>query len=146
MLAEDSKKFTTINTSKGLFQYQRLPFGISSAPVIFQRAMDSLLQDLPGVVVYIDDVLVTGSSKKNRLENVNRVMNRLESAGVTLKKSKCVFLAQSVEYLGHVIDQNGLHPSKEKLCAVQEAPEPKNITVLTKIIFGFDQLLWKIFT
>ena len=52
-LAEESKKYSTINTTKGLFQYERLPFGISSAPAIFQITMDSLLQDLPGVVIYM---------------------------------------------------------------------------------------------
>ena len=75
-LTEDSKTYTTINTTKGLFQYQRLPFGISSAPAIFQRTMDSLLQDLPGVVTYLDDVLVTGSNKNEHLQNLDRA--RLE--------------------------------------------------------------------
>ena len=115
LLAEDSKKYTTINTTKGLFQYQRLPFGISSAPAIFQRSMDSLLQDLPGVVVYLDDVLVTGSNKDEHLRNLERVMNQLQSVGVSLKQSKCVFLAPSVEYLGHIIDKDGLHPEPRNL-------------------------------
>lgn len=91
-LAEDSKKYTTINTTKGLFEYQRLPFGVSSAPAIFQRTIDNLLSDLPGVVAYLDDVLVTGSSRQNHLDNLEKVLERLESAGVTLKKSKCAFL------------------------------------------------------
>ena len=127
LLLDESKKFTTINTTRGLFQYQCLPFGISSAPTIFQRTIDSLLQGLPNVIVYLDDILVTGVNK-DHLCNFNHVMDRLEPAGLTLKQSKCVFMTESVEYLGHVIDRDGLHPSQEKLHAIQEAPEPHNIT------------------
>ena len=113
-LSENSKKYTIINTTKGLFQYQRLPFGISSASAIFQRAMENPLQDIPGVVVYIDDVLVTGSSKENYLENLDKVMDRLKTAGVTLKQAKCKFWEPSVEYLGHIIDKDGLHQAQRR--------------------------------
>ncbi len=133
-LSEDSKKYTTINTTKGLFQYQRLPFGISSAPAIFQRTMECLLQDLPGVVVYLDDVLVTGSTKEEHIRNLDSVMDRFKTAGVTLKRSKCVFLTHSVEYLGHIIDKHGLHPAPEKVRAIQDAPRPQNLSELKSIL------------
>lgn len=134
VLEEESRKYTTINTTKGLFQYQRLPFGIASAPAIFQRTMDSLMQGLPRVVVYMDDILVTGVDEEDHLRNLDRVMVRLETAGVTLKESKCIFAAPSVEYLGYVIDKDGLHPSQEKLRAIQEAPEPRNVTELKSFL------------
>ena len=56
LLSESSKKYTTINTTKGLFEYQQLLFGISSTPAIFQRAMEGLLHDLPGVMLYLETV------------------------------------------------------------------------------------------
>ena len=111
-----------------------MPFGISSAPGIFQRTIETLLKDLPGVVAYIDDLLVTGSNKEQHLQNLDRVMTHLESAGVTLKRSKCAFLTPSVEYLGHVIDKEGLHPSQEKVRAIQEALEPTNVSELKSFL------------
>ena len=68
-LDSDSKKFTTINTHKGLFQFEHLPFGISTAPSIFQHLMENLLQGLPNVCVYIDDILVYGISEADHMQN-----------------------------------------------------------------------------
>ena len=134
LLSESSNKYTTINTTKGLFEYQRIPFVISSAPAIFQRAMEGLFQDLPDVIVYLDDVLVTGPNKEEHLKNLDKVMDRLKSAGVTLKQPKCIFLAPSVEYLGHIIDKDGLHPAPEKVRAIQDAPEPHNLSELKSFL------------
>ena len=138
-LEEDSKKYTTINTTKGLFQFECLPFGVSAAPAIFQRIMESLLQDLPRVTVYLDDILVAGVNKEDHLANLDRVMARLKSAGLTLKKSKCLFGLSSIEYLGHIIDADGLHPSSNEVRAIKDAPEPKSLAELKS--FGITQLL-----
>ena len=70
-LDEDSKKLTTINTHKGLFRYNRLPFGISSAPSIFQRTLEGLLAGIPRVSIYLDDILVSGISEKDHLATLD---------------------------------------------------------------------------
>ena len=108
-LAEDSRKYTTINTHKGLFRYIRFPFGVASTPGIFQRTMESLLQDIPHVCVYLDDILVTGPTDDAHLSTLNKVFSRLDKAGVRLKHNKCAFMQPSVEYLGHKISAAGLH-------------------------------------
>ena len=131
---EASKKYLTVNTIKGLYQYNRLPFGVASAPAIFQRSMDTLLQGLPGVSVYLDDVLVTGSSIEEHILNLDKVPNKFQSVGLRLNKSKCKFTSSRVEFFGHIIDERGLHPTKDKIIAIQEAPQPKNVTELKSFL------------
>ena len=131
-LAEASQKYVTINTHRRLFKYTQLPVGVSAAPAIFQRIMDTILQGIPGVAVYIDDI--PGRSRLDHLSTLDAVLGRLEAAGLWLKKSKCVFLASSVEYQGHVISAEVLHPSEEKVCAIQEAPNPTNVSQLRSFL------------
>ena len=118
-LDEASKKFTTINTSKGLYQYTCLPFGVSSAPAIFQRMMEGLLQGIPNVSVYLDDILIAGKTEQDHLTILEKILSRLQNAGIRLKRSKCAFMLSSID-LGHRISADGLQPTKEKVRAISE--------------------------
>lgn len=129
-LEEGSKKFVTIATHKGLFRYNRLPFGIASAPAIFQRTMEGILQGIPHVLVYIDDILVADGSTSEHLETLERVMSRLGQYGVRLKEAKCKFMLPSVEYLGFHIAGDGIRPTEEKRRAITNAPPPEDVTQL----------------
>ena len=130
VLDDESKQYTVINTHRGLFRYNRLPFGIASAPGIFQHTMEGLLGGLPHVFVYLDDILVTGTSEEEHLKNLELVLQRLHSAGLHLKKEKCKFLMNDVTYLGHKIDAQGLHPLQNKIDAIAKAPRPRTVTEL----------------
>ena len=134
LLDDSSKKYTTINTHKGLYQYTRLPFGIASAPAIFQKTMDTILQGLPHVCCYLDDILVTGPNDQQHLATLESVFTRLETHGLRLKGDKCSFLKSSVEYLGHRIDAQGIHTLPSKLEAIQKAPQPENVTQLRSFL------------
>ncbi|RLJ22797.1 hypothetical protein DJ031_00255, partial [bacterium endosymbiont of Escarpia laminata] len=129
-LHPDSRKYVTINTPRGLFTYKRLPYGVSSAPGIYQRVMDSLLKGIKNTMVYLDDILVTGKDDEEHLQALDQVMRRLVDAGFCLKKTKCLFMNKEVEYLGHRIDAKGIHPSGNALEAVRDAPAPTNVTEL----------------
>jgi len=74
---DDCEKFLTINTHKGLFEFSCLPFGVASVPAMFQRIMDSLLQRLPGMASYIDNVIVTGRTDDEHLANLGRALTSL---------------------------------------------------------------------
>ena len=115
-LAEESQLFKIVNTlsHKGLYMYKRLPFGMASAPVIFQQIMQTLLQKLHGVCVYLDNIQVTGGTTEEHLHNLKEVLKCLEEASMRLKKDKCAFLLPKVKYLEHVISQLGLHPSNSR--------------------------------
>ena len=77
--------------------------------------MESMLHDIPNVVVYIDDILITGASEKEHLEMLDRVLQRLETAGLHVKKHKCKFMVPSVENVSYQIDAKGLHPLPDKV-------------------------------
>ena len=97
--------------------------------------METLLTNINHVCVYLDDTFVAGTDKEDHLQILHRVLKHLESARLTLRMSKCKFLVSSVEYLGHVIDADGLHLSESKVRAIKEAPCPTNVTEL-RSFFG----------
>ena len=129
-LDPESRKYVTVNTHKGLYQYTRLPFGISSAPAIFQRVIESVLRGIPSVAIYLDDILVTGTSVRESLKNLNSVLQRLEEAGLRLKQEKCEFMAETVTYLGHKVSKAGITPVADKVRSIVEAQPPENVTQL----------------
>ena len=129
-LDHESKRYTTINTHKGLFQYNRLPYGISSAPGIFQRNMENLLQNISYVIVREDDILVSGAKDGDHLKNLEEVFKRLPKAGLRLKKGKCVFMEPQVTYLGHSVSKEGIQPMEDKVEAITNAPPPRNVSEL----------------
>lgn len=137
-LDEDSQKLTTINTSKGLFVYTRLPFGISSAPGIFQRIIEQVVGCLPMTAVYLDDIMVTGHTKEEHDRNVFEVLSKLNAAGLRLRKDKCTFGAESVMYLGRKLDAMGIHPTKDRVKAILDAPAPQNVAQLRSYLGGLN--------
>ena len=129
-LDEESRKFTTINTHKGLFQYNRLPFGVSSAPGIFQRTMENLLQGIPNVIVRMDDILISGKDDDHHMANLEAVLKKLSETGLRLRKEKCFFMVPEVTYCGYVINGRAIKPVEAKVDAIQNAPVPENVTQL----------------
>jgi len=117
-LSEDSKEYLTVNTHKGLFKYQRLAYGISTAPSIFQNVMDQVLSGLDHVTCYLDDILIASSNQEKHETILEEVLQRLERHNIRVNTSKCSFMEASVEYLGHKVDADGLHPTKEKVASI----------------------------
>ena len=122
------KTFTKLDMSQA---YQQLLLDEDSpAPGIFQRVMDTILKDIPHVIVYLDDILIAGASQQEHLQILERVLSRLKEVGLRLNRRKCLFLQPSVTYLGYRIDAEGLHPTECKIQAINNAPRPQNRTEL----------------
>jgi transposase InsO family protein len=133
-LDDESKQLMVINTHKGLFRYNRLPFGVASAPSIFQQIMDQMLAGLNGTVCYLDDIIITGKNMEDHLYNLHQVFERITEYGFRVNKNKCSFLQDQVEYLGFIVDKHGVHTSPSKTKAIVEMPKPNNLSQLRSFL------------
>lgn len=125
-VSEKSQELLTVNTPRGLMRYKRLPFGLNISPNIWQRTMDHILQGLKGVVCYLDDILLTGASRQEHIANLERLLDRLQQYGVRLRKEKCLFFQQTVDFLGYTLSTDGVRPSEKKVSDVLAMPAPQN--------------------
>ena len=128
-----SQKRLALSTHQGVLLQQRLPFGISSAPGYFQEIMDQLTRDLPGVAVYMDDILVSGTSPQDHLNNLRRLLQRLHEKGLRCRLEKCTFAQPYVEYLGHLLSREGIAKGT-KADAVGKMPAPSNVSKLRSFL------------
>ncbi|XP_062614634.1 uncharacterized protein K02A2.6-like [Saccostrea cucullata] len=126
----ESQECLTINTHLGLFRYARLPYGVSSASAIFQSVMDQVLLGLDHVVCRIDDILITAADDTTHLNTLREVFRRLRKHNIKLKAEKCEFFADQVVYMGFLLDHNGVHPTEEKVKAINDAPRPTGVKEL----------------
>lgn len=132
-LEEESRRLTTFLSPFGRYCFNRLPFGVSSAPEIFQRAMSRLLEGVPGVVCHMDDILVHGKDLQTHDERLREVLRILQDSGLTLNAQKCEFRRSSLTFLGHIISQEGVRPDPTKVAAIQDFPTPTSKTDLRRI-------------
>ena len=95
---------------------------MASAPAIFQRAIEGLLQGEPMTAVFLDDVIVTGKTQVEYDNNLLEVLTRLSDAGLTLKECKCEFGMKEVQYLGYQVSSSGLEPLVEQIQPVMDPP------------------------
>ena len=92
--------------------------------------MDVVQQGLPNVMCFLEDIIVSATNDAEHLSSLAKVLDCLQSHGFRLQQDKCVFLADSVEYLGHHNDAKGLHTASGKLEAIRDAPKPQIVTQL----------------
>nr|XP_023026404.1 uncharacterized protein K02A2.6-like [Leptinotarsa decemlineata] len=128
ILDEKSQEMATLNTHKGLYRMKRLPFGVAPASATLQRSLEQLFQGMEGVIIYMDDVVVTGRTTEELMRNLEMVLERMKDTGLTLNKDKCNFFKEEIEYLGHIIDSKGLRKTSDEVEAVLNAPRPRTVS------------------
>lgn len=130
---EDIPK-TAIITPFGLFEFLRMPFGLRNASQTFQRFIDRVLQGLPFVFAYIDDLLIASTSKDEHIQHLQMIFSRLNEAGLRINKDKCIFGAEEIKFLGHLVYPQGIRPLPEKVSAVANYPRPTSQKQLRRFL------------
>ena len=140
-LAKESALLTTFITPFGRYYFNRLPFGIASAPEHFQnRMVTEVTEGLEGVVCHMDDVLIWGATQEEHDARVHTVLEKAQRAGITLNTDKCEWAKSEVKFLGCIVSADGLRPDPEKTRAVQQMEQPKNISELRSFLGMVTQL------
>ena len=139
-LDPDSRLLTTFITPFGRFCFNRMPFGIKSAPEHYQKKMTQILEGFDGHISIIDDMLIHGKTQKEHDERVRAVLQKLDEAGATLNPEKCEFSKREVKFAGHVISEDGIRSDPEKVESVQGMTTPQNVSDVRRFLGMVNQL------
>ena len=131
---EESQEMMTLNTHRGLYRMTRLGFGIASAPALWQRAMDTVLQDVGDTQCLLDDILVSGKTDQAKEKNLTAGLPQLDKYGLKLNVDKCEFFRKELSYLGHVVSRSGIKTMPSKVQAICDAPIPQNVSELRSFL------------
>ncbi len=104
-----------------------MPFGLKGAPLTFQRTMNNIFGDMLGnsVYIYLDDIIIASKDTMSNMETLKSVLKRLQEVGLNLKLTKCEFLKPRIIFLGHEVDEQGIHTVDDKIAAVAQFPQTK---------------------
>ena len=111
----------------GKWQFKRTPFSLSQAPAYFQLLIDKVLMGCADFAMgYLDDIIIFSKNEKDHLQHLEEIFNRLRHFGLKMKREKCAFFKQHIQYLGHLISKTGFEPLPEKLESIRKMPAPKS--------------------
>jgi len=129
-MAEDSIKYTAFITPFGQYEFLRMPFGLKIAPSRFQRYLNQVLAELireSKIVVYMDDILVMSNTLEQHFDTLREIFRLFVTNRLELRIDKCTFLQTEIEFVGYLISEKGVRPTKEGIKAVQKIAVPRNL-------------------
>ncbi|GFW21042.1 retrovirus-related Pol polyprotein from transposon 17.6 [Trichonephila clavipes] len=127
---EDCRKYTSFIVPDGQFEFNKVPFGISTSPGVFHRYVSSIFRDLTrkGIVIcYLHDLVIPAKNEQEGLEKLKIIFEVAKKYGLEIKFKKCQFLKKKIEFLGHIVESGTIKPSPTKTLAVRKFPEPTTI-------------------
>ena len=135
-LDDDAKQKSAFTVQGGLYNWNVMPFGLCNAPSTFERLMEHVLTGLhwKSLLVYLDDIIVFGRNVTEIATRLEEVFERLRSAGLKLKPSKCFLFKPQVHYLGHIVSAEGIHTEPDKVKTIQDWPAPTTVTQVKSFI------------
>jgi transposase InsO family protein len=135
-VAEEDIPKTAFITHRGLYEFVRLPFGLTNAPAQFQRLMNFILRDFIGKTccVYLDDIVVFGRTPHEHKDRLQKVLDALHAAGLTLKQKKCFLGREQVELLGYTVSAQGITAQEDKLAAIRNMAAPTDVKAIQRFM------------
>ena len=129
-----SQLYTTFNSPFRRYCFKRLPFGLETSQDVFQKAMDQILEGLPGVVSIADDIVVYGTNEQDQDQNLHRLMQRARERGLVFNPTKCRIKEEEIPFFGNIYSKNRVRPDPVKVQAIAELKEPTNTTELQSFL------------
>ncbi|CAM8891899.1 unnamed protein product [Rhodiola kirilowii] len=131
-MAPEDQDATAFRTSKGIFCYKVMPFGLKNAGATYQRAMQKIFEDMMHKTIecYVDDVVVKSKTRSDHVQDLRTVFERLRKCQLKMNPLKCAFGVTSGKFLGFVVTHRGIEIDQTKIKAIQEMPEPKSLKEL----------------
>ncbi|KAG6458358.1 hypothetical protein O3G_MSEX010822 [Manduca sexta] len=135
-IADSSQEKTAFVMPDGQYQFKRMPFGLANVPSIFQRTMNKILSrsKVDYAIIFMDDILIPARSFGQGLERLEKVLQLLSEAGLTLKLKKCNFFYKEIDFLGFQVSGEGIRPGSHKILAVSNFPVPRNVHDVRRFI------------
>ena len=139
-LTEQASYLTTFNSSCGRWRYNRLPFGLNSANEVFQKRVSQVFENLPGLVVLFDDILIYGENEMEHDNVLQQALERCKNSGIKLNTKKCKYKVKEVKYLGHIITSEGIKIDNEKVRAIKQMPKPTDKKAVQRLLGAVNQM------
>ncbi len=133
---DKSRDITVFSTLVGHYEWLRLPVGLRNETLTFQRMINTLFSGVigKGLLVYLDDIIVVSKELDSHLQQLSLVFQKLTQTGLKAKLTKCELLKSRIEFLGHLVDGDGIHTVDSKITAVQKFPTPKSVKNVRSVL------------